>query len=438
MLFGTSKAETNAKEIPKSDAPSLAALRARTASHAEASTKFGSLRPGAPGGASSSQTSQIGYPSREKMQEKMGSPFANKFSSQAPVKKSQDVSPTSPRFSAADIEQQVVEWDCEMDALDKKQEELLNNQWKLLRQQIGSLMGALSDVRTELADLKQNVVNKEVERVIENMIESHSKHDANHGEIANRVSYLEEVIGESLAAHKKELAEHKGEYAAHKTTMETRLEYIEGLIGDSADQHVKELEDANNRLADLHKAVAECARAEHHNSLEQRMKFLEKFLGESADKHDRELADQKKNHYEHTASVESRLEYIEGLIGDSADKHAKEIAAANSRLNDVHEAIQYCAKLEHHASFEERLAYLETYLGESADKHEKEIEGVQAKVGDLHSAIQKCVQAEHHGTLEERVNCLEKSHEDAVAGRVKKMQDMLNQVGLVLLNERVA
>jgi len=381
---------------------------------------------------------------------------------------------------AVDLEgmtQQVAEWDSEMDSIDRKQGQLLNEQWRLLRSQIGTLMAALAEMKTELSDLKENVVMKsfwpELEKVIENFIASHEQHAGFSEQMTARVVFLEDFVGESLTK--------TAEKDLHKTSMESRVEYLEALIGDSADKHVKEIGIAASKLDSLHKAVAECAKLEHQNSidnrivylenfigesadkhdkeiaaandkmhdlnmairacataenhanLEQRLAYLEKFLGESAYQHEKEVAATKKEVAEQKTAVETRLEYIENLLGDSANKHAKYIHDAESRLGNLHKAIEACAKVDHHASLEQRMDYLEGYLGENADKkgkhqatvetrleylenfigdsaekHGKELSFLQNKFGDLHEAVSACARSEHHQNLEMRVENLER------------------------------
>jgi hypothetical protein len=327
-----------------------------------------------------------------------------------------------------EVATQMEQWDNEMDGLDKKQEQLLNDQWRLLRTQIGTLMGALSEMRCEMTDLKNNVLTKEMEGVITKMIDAHDSHDQNHAGIVDRLKFLETALGESADQHDN--------HANHKATMETRLEYLENLMGDNADKH-------DQMVKDLHDKLGGCATADHHAGIDERVSYLEGFLGESADKHAKDLKDAKGGFKEHATTMETRLEYIEGLLGDSSDKHAKELEAAHSKIADMHEAIQACAKSEHHNSMEERVDYLEKFLGESADKHEQEllnhkdahsehkttmetrleyleglmgdsadkhateIEAAQLKLSDLHDAIQNCAKSDHHNSLEQRMDYLE-------------------------------
>lgn len=369
--------------------------------------------------------------------------------------------PVDPQQGEA--EQQVAAWDYEMDSLDKKQEQLLNDQWRLLRTQIGSLMGALSEVRAELADLKTNVVTKEMEAVVEQMVNAHDGHDKNHSSIIDRLTYLEESMGESVdnhaanhvhktgmderleyletflgesaEKHAADLAAHRDAHAEHKTTMEARLEYLEGLLGDSADKH-----------AEMEDALSKCAQTAHHAGLDERVQYLEGFLGESADKHANDIANHKKGWEDHKTTMETRLEFLEGLLGDSSDKHAKEIEAAHGKLADLHAAITSCAKVDHHASLEQRMEYLEKFLGESADlheqnaaahkdhkttmeqrleyieamlgdssdKHSQELEAAKGKLGSMEDALKLCAKHDHASSLEDRVDYLEKSSGESV------------------------
>jgi hypothetical protein len=332
-----------------------------------------------------------------------------------------------------DVLLQVAEWDSQMDEIDKQQERLLNDQWRLLRTQIGSLMGALAEMRTDLAEVKRATSKEQLEFAIEQIHSSIDAHGQAHASIADRVSYLENFIGESADKHKALT----GEQDTIKTTMEQRLEYLEGLIGDSAEKYGTALAEAMVKLNDLHKAVASCAQQEHHATLEERLAFVEKELGESADKNDK-----------HKTSMEERMEFLETKLGDSAEKHAKEIEDAKAKLGDLHGAVAACAKQEHHATLEERLTFIEKELGESADKqdshktsmetrmeflenklgdsaekHAKEIEDAKAQLGDLHEAISKTAKVDHASSLDERLAFLEGMVGDNADKHAKALKD---------------
>jgi hypothetical protein len=274
------------------------------------------------------------------------------------------IAPASPppRFRSAaaeeDITQTAAEWDAEMDTIDKQQEQLLNNQWTLLRKQLGSLMTGLAEVKAEVAELrsghielKGNVLTKEMESVIDNMVKKHDGHDANHSSFANRLDYLEQVLGESVDRH--------GDHEQHKASIETRVEYMEKLLGESADKH-----------DDM---------AKHKASMEQRVEYMEGILGESADKH--------QEHAKHKASMEQRVNYVEKLLGESAEKHGEHA--------------------KHKATMEQRMEFLEALLGDNADRHMKGI-------NDLNDILNGCAKADAHlgitNELEAKLRSLDQQH----------------------------
>jgi len=195
-----------------------------------------------------------------------------------------------------------------------------------------------------------------------------------HSSMEARMEYVEGLLGESADKHD-----------SHKTTVETRLEFLEGLLGDSAEKHASEIDAAKNRMADLHAAIASCAKTDHHASLETRMEYLENVLGESADKHD----GLNQKHAAHKTAMEQRLEYIEAMLGDAADKHSKELNAAKSKLGGVDQAIGAAAKSE------QRVNYLERFMSETSDKHEKDL------------AEYKNAHALHKTTMEQRLVYME-------------------------------
>jgi hypothetical protein len=304
-----------------------------------------------------------------------------------------------------------------------------------------------------------------------------------------RMNYLEKMMGDSAEKHSKELENLKaahGKHAAdsakqsrdmealkaahvHHASVAERLEYLEKLLGDSADRHAEELAAAHAKLEQLHHrvsatekhgaAVADLQKAhssmaaekqglaEHHATLKERVDYLETAMGDSADKHFKEVAalkaahaklasDHKLDHgslkdqaakdkdarEEKHASLEERMKYLEGLIGDNADKHSKELAAhkaAHAKL--VSDTKSRDTK---HVTMEERLNYIEGALGDSADKHSKALAAAHAKIDklseeeraarDRHSgSVRDLLQQErdalgaHHSTMEERLKYLE-------------------------------
>jgi hypothetical protein len=374
-----------------------------------------------------------------------------------------------------------------MDSIDRKQEQLLNEQWKLLRMQMNTLMGSLTEVRAELTTLKANTLTKDKENVILGLVGSYEEHGKLHAGVLERVSYLENFVGESADRHAEFLSSARvahTEIKEHKTSMDTRLEYIESLIGDTADKHAKELgmlkefsqeaQDSSNKISsqtgkharelertgeqieELHRRIANCAQAEHHATMEQRVKFIEGRLGESADRQDK-----------HKANVETRLEYLETMIGDNADKHFSEIEAAKRRCTSLESGIQAFASKDHASSMEKRMVFLEKCLGESADKHDahkttmetrlkyletligdnadqhkdqwdkqsKEIEAAQGKLGGVTEALKACAKVDHAASIEKRMafieQCLGESvdkhdvHKANMEGRVKYLEALI-------------
>jgi len=382
---------------------------------------------------------------------------------------------------------QVAQWDSEMDSIDRKQEQLLNEQWKLLRAQMNTLMSSLTEVRAELTTLKANTLTKDKENVILGLVGSYEEHGKLHAGVLERVSYLENFVGESADKHAEFLSASRVahmEIKEHKTSMDTRLEYIESLIGDTADKHAKELgmlkefsqeaQDSSNKISsqtgkharelerageqieELHRRIANCAQAEHHATMEQRVKFIEGRLGESVDRQDK-----------HKANVETRLEYLETMIGDNADKHFSEIEAAKRRCTSLESGIQAFASKDHASSMEKRMVFLEKCLGESADKHDahkttmetrlkfletligdnadkhkdqwdkqsKELEAAQGKLNGVTEAVKACAKVEHASSIEKRMafieQCLGESvdkhdvHKANMEGRVKYLETLI-------------
>lgn len=314
-----------------------------------------------------------------------------------------------------------------------------------------------------------------------------------HMPFTDRMEYLEQFMGDSLGKHEKELAATAAKVGDHadkhgkalaelqaKITSDTksshaslaeRLQYVEQLLGDSVSKHAQELESAKAKLEEMHARVSGCeahgdslkmdhngskARLEeHHATLQQRLDFLEKAMGDSFEKHDKAhgasletlkkahsnlqsekqaleqnhanlvdrvekvhnaLTSQKAQQDVTHASLRERVEFLESTMGDNADKHSKALA-------DLHSKIASDAK-SNHASVSERLAYVEQMLGDSASKHAKELADARAKLDDMHSRVSGC---EAHG---EHIDALKKSHStihSTVTGSKAKLDEKLEE-----------
>eukprot|EP00932_Pfiesteria_piscicida_P016979 SRR837773.3883.p2 GENE.SRR837773.3883~~SRR837773.3883.p2 ORF type:complete len:327 (-),score=171.65 SRR837773.3883:99-1040(-) len=291
-----------------------------------------------------------------------------------------------------------------------------------------------------------------------------------HSTVAERLAYLEQAIGDSADRHQQELmavhgridkmgghgqvledlhkshgslAKDLAAFAGHHATQNERIAYLEQVLGDSVEKHSKELDTikaAHNKLAGESKGhgqnhgalsdqLANVARA--HATVEDRVRYLEQTLGDSVEKHARELQALKTAHAQHAqghkdqlarhATLEERLDYIEKTLGDSADKHAAVLASQQAKLEHLHGKAQELEKNhakhanelaahkdkheQHRCSVEDRLAYIEKAVGESLDKHYREIDAVKGAHAKL-AGDGKQQQAKHQ-SLEERLNYIE-------------------------------
>jgi len=273
-----------------------------------------------------------------------------------------------------------------------------------------------------------------------------------HGKADAAVDKLQKALDDLHGKHKELQDSHNGEKSArdqHHASIADRLAYMEQLMGDSADKH-RELDEAHKAMQDLHGATADSAskqigdlttKLEEHATLAKRVKYLEEVLGDSADSHAKHasavddlqraldaLDGKHLDLHAHHASVGQRLDYMEKLMGDSADKH-REIEEAHQALQNHHGATADSAskqvddltkKLEEHATLSERVKYLEGVLGESADehaKHDSAVDGLQSALDALHGKTKdlhdlhhgdKSARDEHHASVGQRLEYLEK------------------------------
>jgi len=291
-----------------------------------------------------------------------------------------------------------------------------------------------------------------------------------HATVAERLAFIEQAIGDSADKHQAELqqahakidkmgghadtianlknnhqnfAKDLATFSAHHASQAERIAYLEKVVGDSVEKHNRELEtikQAHNKLASEsrghshnHGSVSDKVDAamRSHATIEERLGYMEKTVGDSVEKHARELASLKAAHGTHAstakeqmnkhASLEDRIEYLEKTIGDSADKHAAALAAHQAKIehltgklsDEQKERMKHGGELnmhrdrnqQLHAAIEERIAFIEKTVGDSADKHRWELEqvkGAHAKLaGEGKDTKQK------HSSLEERLNYIE-------------------------------
>jgi hypothetical protein len=135
--------------------------------------------------------------------------------------------------------------------------------------------------------------------------------------------------------------------AEHHATLAERVKYIEQVIGDNADKH-----------AELARKLGGCALKEHHASLQERVTYLERFFGESADKNAKEMSGLKDAHQESHAQMRSRIDALERGLGTSINSS-----------DDVKHLYG-----QHKASMEQLLKALENKIDRTAESSERELQ----------------------------------------------------------------
>lgn len=353
-------------------------------------------------------------------------------------------------------------------ALQKQHVDKLSQELEVARSRLEQLLGTVADHHSQFS--QHSTVTERIgylEKVLGDSAEKHSQGlreaQMRLEQLQGRVAAFESSHGELKRAH-AQFAGDRAEQEHHHSSMAERVSFLEKLMGDSADKHTKELADLRSQHtrhvsesksthASLQALVAQERefREQHHASVQARLAGLENAVGESADRQAKEFEALKGNHtrmFGGHATVAERLAFVERQLGDSADKSAQELAAAHGRIEQLHgrlmsmdthgSAIESLKKsfatlakekadLDiHHATVKERVDYLERALGDSADKHMKELEDLKAAqrmfasegkvrdkaTGDMKERLEQCMKANekfytHHATIEDRVNYLE-------------------------------
>jgi len=300
------------------------------------------------------------------------------------------------------------DWDRQMVNLDQKQTEVVDMQWKLIREQTGALARELSNLRGDMATLK-----KECLSTTDNHVQLQGQH----------------------------------------STLFQRVEYLEQFIGESSDKGAKAIEDAHAKLNDAHGEIFNQRKAheEHVATMEQRLAFIERQMGDSADltmlrqemdkdkKHRDRILDAHSELKDHHASLRERIDYLEQFIGESADKHAKMLEDAHNKLKDHASNMQKLADSAggHKATMEERLEAIEAQfrgtLNEHKDMLQKSIDGHKSSIDARHSA--------HGGKMDElhgKLSKLDSAHNgyrqqvddklDAYNSKLKDHQSRMEEV----------
>eukprot|EP00933_Yihiella_yeosuensis_P034921 TRINITY_DN2841_c3_g2_i1.p1 TRINITY_DN2841_c3_g2~~TRINITY_DN2841_c3_g2_i1.p1 ORF type:complete len:1158 (+),score=286.19 TRINITY_DN2841_c3_g2_i1:162-3476(+) len=329
---------------------------------------------------------------------------------------------------------------------------------------------------------------------VENIKKSHASllqdraaKDAHHASSAERLDYIERIIGDSADKHAKELKSaveklehhhkrlakvegheaaindlqrahqnldetHKSAWDAHQATLNERVRYLENIMGESSAKHMKEIES----LKDTHGRMATDAKARdaHHASVAERLDFVEKLLGDSADKHEKELraahskidavhsrvmdgramsedavrdllASEKDAREAHRNTIHQRMKDLEQMLGDHVDRSSRELDATKS----AHGRFVKDQKTvnEKHASMGERLEYLESVIGDSADKHAQELKNASGKIEQLHGRLQT-VEKSHQvvGELQRSHSNLSKDHKAALDAHHSSLNERMD------------
>eukprot|EP00931_Biecheleriopsis_adriatica_P037758 TRINITY_DN21661_c0_g1_i2.p1 TRINITY_DN21661_c0_g1~~TRINITY_DN21661_c0_g1_i2.p1 ORF type:complete len:787 (+),score=183.82 TRINITY_DN21661_c0_g1_i2:25-2385(+) len=349
-------------------------------------------------------------------------------------------SPLQASSAATGTSRRDVDFDRELETLDQKEVELHQSQLRILREQTALFLRDLALLQGEVVSVKEGIEQLRG-RHSESSQDHRDKLNSFHASVSERLTYLEQSLGESAGKHAQEIellktshsraAAETRERDSHHESIAERLSHVEAQLADSADRHSQELKEL------LHNEME--ARQRHRASLDDRVAKLERMTSEAHDSHAQELraAKSKLEHVhrrisdfeghgsaleelwrmqgsakeehkaalsQHQASTNERLQFLETRLGESADRHAKEVQALKAA---------HSHRDAHHTSVAERLGYLEKMLGDSAEKHVKELEALKA----AHSR-----QDTHHASFGERLSYMEKMLGDSAEKHTKEVE----------------
>mmetsp|Transcript_105874 Transcript_105874/g.265100 ORF Transcript_105874/g.265100 Transcript_105874/m.265100 type:complete len:978 (+) Transcript_105874:186-3119(+) len=287
-----------------------------------------------------------------------------------------------------------------------------------------------NDIENQHASLKDRV--DFLEKLLGDSADKHAKLlEAAHtkvDQLQSRLAACERsgaAVGDLKKAH-SELANGKAALESNHSSMQDRLGYIEQLLGDSVDKHSKELEalkaahDRQQASMSKHAKDVETLKAHsaHHLTVAERLGLLEQALGETGNKHATEIASvskkaeqlhgklseeraQREKHHNsireliakereqrdtHHMSVKQRVDYLESVIGDNAEKHAKELAETKTVAAKIAQEVK-AATENRHGSIAERLEGLEKTQGDASNKLAQELRSTHQKIDQMYSRL---------------------------------------------------
>mmetsp|Transcript_181071 Transcript_181071/g.440609 ORF Transcript_181071/g.440609 Transcript_181071/m.440609 type:complete len:455 (-) Transcript_181071:208-1572(-) len=382
------------------------------------------------------------------------------------------------------------EWERQIESLDQKEMEIHQTQLRLIREQTATFRGDLLALRQEVLELKahneeRTAAHGRLERRCTELAEGLNRHSQLHQDAERKGVSLKQTmdkLSQELETARSRLeqvfstvADHHSTFSQHPSVAD-RIAYIEKVIGDSADKHSQALREAQMKLEQLHGRMAAFEsnhsdlkrshsqlagdRAEldaRHASMGERVSYLEKLVGDSADKHGKELDNlkslhsrhvtdtkstqsslqailqQERDHREqHHASIQARLNTLENALGESADRQARELET----LKGSHSRM-----FGGHATIAERLTFVERQIGESADKQAQELSAAHGKLEQLHGRFQEERKAReqhlsstrdhmaleqgkreaHQSSMEERLSFVEKALGDSADKHAREL-----------------
>lgn len=283
---------------------------------------------------------------------------------------------------------------------------------------------------------------------------AHSKLDQLHGRLASCEAHGSAI--DNLKKSHANLAQDKATREAHHMSMAERLEYLERVLGDSAEKHARELASAQAKVDQLHGRLAACERAgaavgdlqkahsdmanskatlaSQHEAVKGEVEELHRMLSDHGEKHAKELEsvkslhnrlanDNKARDSSHAATA-SRLEEVEANMSGHAERHARELLAAHAKCDQLHGRLSEDRATHeshvrslianekemrdtHHATLKERVDYIESLLGESAETHRQELENL--KSAQSKHAKEGKARDTGHASLLERLEGLERN-----------------------------
>mmetsp|Transcript_60561 Transcript_60561/g.169152 ORF Transcript_60561/g.169152 Transcript_60561/m.169152 type:complete len:845 (+) Transcript_60561:92-2626(+) len=328
-------------------------------------------------------------------------------------------------------------WSRRLEAVEAKQAELHDMQWKAVKDQMATLHlehELMNEKHGTHFTIHQKMTSK-VEDLEQNMTHMRSSHEQVHKEIQcsteNKMTRLELCLAEIENAFREEvksrnasMAELKDHLSRVEKHTEDRCTSIEQVAKRERDERLAADDDVSKQLTlrcgELEQLIRKETREEHAARDACVLELRELFSGESHARHEHQsyvndvLVKEKGRREAHEVRIDARLvrhtDAYQNLLEEQQGRYAKEQATTQDRVDSIEAFLQQSAEGNGLGSLKDLLAQLETGLRSEISKE------ASARKADVHQ-LRDFFNAAHTNSFKEFSDgekCAREAHEQKV------------------------